>query len=61
MALENHLITSDMIEALEFPHLANKYQVMAVPKIVINDSVSFDGAVPEQVFIEYVLAALEKR
>ncbi len=61
MALENNLITSDMIEALEFPHLANKYQVMAVPKIVINDSVSFEGAVPEQVFIEYVLAALEKR
>jgi len=61
MALENNLITSDMIEALEFPHLANKYQVMAVPKIVINDSVSFEGAAPEQVFIEYVLAALEKR
>lgn len=61
MALENNLITSDMIEALEFPHLANKYQVMAVPKIVINNLVSFEGAVPEQVFAEYVLAALEKK
>jgi len=59
MALENPLITADMIEALEFPHLANKYQVMAVPKIVINDAVAFEGAAPERIFVEYVLTALK--
>lgn len=59
LAIENGNIVSDMIEALEFPHLASRYQVMAVPKIVINDKVSFEGAVPEHVFVDYVLAAIE--
>ncbi|MCD6591689.1 MAG: thioredoxin family protein [Thaumarchaeota archaeon] len=59
MAIENPMITADMIEALEFPHLANRYQVMAVPKIIINDKVSFEGAVPEPLFVEHVIAALK--
>ncbi|MEM3897734.1 MAG: thioredoxin family protein [Nitrososphaerota archaeon] len=59
MAIENANITSDMIEILEFPHLAQRYQVMAVPKIVINDRVSFEGALPEPIFVEYVLAAVK--
>ncbi|MCL7393536.1 MAG: thioredoxin family protein [Thaumarchaeota archaeon] len=58
MAIENTNITSDMIEVLEFPHLAHRYQVMAVPKIVINDRISFEGALPEALFVEHVLAAL---
>jgi len=58
MAIENNLITADMIEAIEFPHLANKYDVMAVPKVVINDKVSFEGALPETHFLEHVLMAL---
>ena len=59
LAIENEKIVSDMIEALEFPHLASRYQVMAVPKIVINDKISFEGAVPEHVFVDYVLAAIK--
>jgi hypothetical protein len=31
---------------------------MAVPKIVINDRVSFEGAVPEALFVERVLAVV---
>ena len=60
MAIENMNIISDMIEVLEFPHLAHKYQVMAVPKIVVNDKISFEGALPEAIFVEHVLAAVEK-
>jgi len=58
MAIENELITSDMVEAIEFPHLANKYDVMAVPKVVINDKVSFEGALPDMHFLEHVLMAV---
>jgi hypothetical protein len=29
-----------------------------VPKIVINDRISFEGALPEALFVEHVLAAL---
>ncbi len=60
MAVENLNITSDMVEALEFPHLANRYQVMAVPKIIINDAAAFEGAVPDHIFVEYVIMALKQ-
>ncbi|MCS7110021.1 MAG: thioredoxin family protein [Candidatus Caldarchaeum sp.] len=58
MAIENELITADMVEAIEFPHLANKYDVMAVPKTVINDKISFEGALPDSHFLEHVLMAV---
>ncbi|MGC8547463.1 MAG: protein disulfide oxidoreductase [Candidatus Micrarchaeia archaeon] len=59
-AIESDKIKSSMIEAMEFPELADKYSVMAVPKIVINDKVEFEGAVPEEMFMQYVQEALEK-
>ncbi|PMQ01827.1 MAG: glutaredoxin [Dictyoglomus sp. NZ13-RE01] len=58
-ALENKLITADMIEAIEFPHLAEKYEVSGVPKTVINDKVEVEGAVPENIFLEYLKSALK--
>ncbi len=48
-----------MIEASEFMDLAKKYAVMGVPKIVINDKYSFEGAQPEDVFLNYVMASAE--
>ncbi len=59
LAIENELIRADMIEAIEFPQLANKYDVIAVPKTIINDVVSFEGALPEMQFVEYVLSAIK--
>ncbi|MGP8320805.1 MAG: protein disulfide oxidoreductase [Methanosarcinaceae archaeon] len=58
MAIENPNIESIMIEATEFPELANKYNVYAVPKIVINDVVEFEGGVPESQFLQKVLSAV---
>ena len=57
MALESDRIRSDMVEAIEFPHLANQYQVMGVPRIVINEVHHIEGAVPERVLVEQVLQA----
>jgi|YelNatPaOPRAMG01_1025707.scaffolds.fasta_scaffold25872_3 glutaredoxin-like protein len=59
MAIETEYVTADMIEAIEFPQLANKYGVMAVPKVIINDLVSFEGALPEPQFLHYVMHAIE--
>jgi glutaredoxin-like protein len=56
-ALENQHIISDMIESIEFPELADNYMVSAVPKIIINEEISFEGAIPEEQFLEYVLEA----
>ncbi len=47
LAIESDLITADMVEVTEFPHLANKYQVMGVPRTVINETIHIEGAVPE--------------
>ncbi|MGB9810878.1 MAG: protein disulfide oxidoreductase [Dictyoglomus turgidum] len=58
-AMENPLITADMIEAIEFPHLAEKYDVTGVPKTIINEKVEIEGAVPENVFLEYFKSALK--
>lgn len=48
---------ADIVEAGEFPDLAERYNVYAVPKIVINDSVEFVGAQPEPQFLGYVAHA----
>src|SRR5579875_3045125 len=52
------MIDAEMIESMEFPELAEKYFVMAVPKVVINDSVEFEGALPENVFLYKVQEAV---
>lgn len=58
MALESPKVVADVIEIQEFPQLARLYQVMAVPKTVINDAVEVVGAVPEETLLERVAAAV---
>ena len=57
-AIENSLIRAEIIDAGEFPDLALKYDVMGVPKIVVNEKIEFVGAVPEEMFLEQVLQAI---
>ena len=55
MAIESDLVKADVIETSEFPDLAMKYNVIGVPKIVINEKVEFVGAFNEDLFAEHVL------
>lgn len=57
-AIVNLNIISDVIEANEFPDLIEKYNIYAVPKVVINEEVEFEGIVPHEFFIEKILEAL---
>ena len=57
MAIASPRVTAECIEATEFPELSQRYRVMAVPKIVINDTVEFEGAIPEREFLDAVLQA----
>lgn len=57
-AMESPFVRADMVEALEFPELADRYGVYGVPKTVINDREEVEGAVPEAVMLQYVLAAV---
>jgi len=54
-ALLNENIQAEMIESIEFPHLAQKYNVQGVPRIIINENLVIDGAVPETHFLEQIL------
>lgn len=56
-AIESSLIVADMVEATEFPHLIQRYNVIGVPRTIINESISVEGAVPEEAFLEQVLKA----
>lgn len=56
-ALESPWIQADMVESTEFPHLANRFNVYGVPKTVVNETISFEGAVPEEEFLAQVLKA----
>jgi glutaredoxin-like protein len=55
LAIENDMIRADVIDAGEFPALAQKYAVIGVPKIIINEKVEFVGAFNEDLFAEQVL------
>ncbi len=59
MALENKLITSDTVEVSEFPHLAQKYRIMGVPKTVINEDHFIEGAGPEEMLLDKILEAVK--
>ena len=58
MAIASPRVRAECIEANEFPELSQRYQVMAVHKIVINDRVGFEGALPERDFLGAVLQAV---
>jgi len=57
MSIASDRVRSECVEATQFPELSRQYQVMAVPKIVINDRVEFEGAIPESDFVNAVLQA----
>lgn len=57
LATINGHITADVVEVSEFPEMAQRYHIYGVPKTVINDAVEMEGALPEAVFVERVLAA----
>lgn len=58
LALESDFITADMVEAIEFPYLSNKYQVQGVPRTVINDNFHMEGAAPEPMLLRKLQEAV---
>src|SRR5439155_1450254 len=55
--LNVHSTIAEPDEAGEFPDLAERYDVYAVPNIVVNDTVEFVGAQPDAEFVRYVAQA----
>ncbi len=57
-AMASDQIRADMIEAVEFPQLAHRYNVMAVPKTVINEETELEGAAPVELVAAKLLQAV---
>jgi glutaredoxin-like protein len=58
LAVASPQVRGDMVEAMEFPHLAVKYSVMGVPRTVINEATHVEGAVPEPMLVAKLQEAL---
>jgi glutaredoxin-like protein len=58
MAWENGNIIGDMVEAIEFPYLAQRYRIMGVPRTVINEKDHVEGALPEAQFVGRIVNAV---
>lgn len=59
LAYLNQNIKADMVEATEFPHLSNRYNVRGVPRTIINEDNFIEGAAPEHMVLDKILNSLE--
>jgi len=57
MALASDRVTADMVEATEFQDMSVKYQVMGVPKTIVNEHFSQEGAAPERMILDLIRKA----
>jgi glutaredoxin-like protein len=55
MAMVSPRVHAETIEVNEFPELADRFQVQAVPLTVINDSVAIPGTVHEKQLTELIM------
>jgi hypothetical protein len=60
-AIANQNIATSIVEATEFPDLAQRYQVYGVPRTVINDDRAIEGATPAGVLLENILAVTQAK
>jgi len=58
MAVASPKVRADMVEAMEFPEMAIRYEVMGVPRTVINETVHIEGAAPEPMVLAKLQEAL---
>lgn len=59
MAYYSSKVKADMVEATEYPELAVKYNVMGVPRTVINETQYLEGSAPEKMLIDKIKASLK--
>ena len=58
MAMESPKVTVDIIQVQEYPDLAHKYSVRAVPKTIINNQYLITGAASEEILLDNVLRSV---
>lgn len=58
LAIASPHVSAEGIEVSEFPELGDRYAVMGVPKTVIGDLVSIEGAAPEAMMLQKLREAV---
>lgn len=58
MAMASPMVRADMVETTEFPHLSQRYQVMGVPRTVINETEYVEGAAPADMILDKIKSLL---
>jgi hypothetical protein len=60
MALESPMVEAEMVEAMEFPDLSNRFGVSGVPQTTINAGAgTVIGAMPEENLLAEIQRALK--
>jgi predicted DsbA family dithiol-disulfide isomerase len=59
MAYASQMVRADGIESSEFPYLAVQYQVAGVPRTIVNETVSLEGATPADMLLAKIREALD--
>ena len=59
LAVESPFITASCVEATEFMDLSRRFRVTGVPKTIVNESIEFLGALPEDQFVRTVVGATD--
>ena len=60
MALESPMVEAEMVEAMEFPDLSNRFRVSGVPQTTINRGAgTVVGAVPEDNLLAEIMRAMD--
>ncbi len=57
IALASDGVQAEMIEAMEFPELSDRFEVQGVPRIVIDDRYVIEGNIPASQFVDAVMKA----
>jgi hypothetical protein len=61
MALESPMVEAEMVEAMEFPELSNRFRVSGVPQTTINAGAgTVVGAMPEEQLLKEIKRAVGK-
>jgi hypothetical protein len=61
IAMESPLVESEMVEAMEFPELANRFNVSGVPQTTINAGAgTLVGAAPEESLLAKIQSAVQQ-
>lgn len=55
LAIASDLVRADAVDLTEFPALADRYDILAVPVTLVNETLRVEGLVPEGKFVADIL------